>query len=455
MSLDVQDPAIAAALERAVGHPSPYSEEELAGVRALRVVGAASLGELAGCSELERLEIIGSDITELGGLSTLRTLRVLHVLACPIDDARGLRGLDRLEELRLDFAFLEDAGPIFELPALRRARLLGNPWNPESWRRLREHGLSTSPGAAAPRPIFELGAEIEFYLELSRRLRALGLKLCFGALDIRREVLVRPGRARLPGHECDWTLTDSSALWIEAEEGSTTDALFEAIHGAYAARGENQDFDFESHREFGDRDDARRWIADEDDAGRRALLLRFVDRFPGAVFFREDDVFQAMVERYGGISLPAGYRNARMVLAGAFPERAAEYRVDRFEGSSPRMTSLAEHEIWYRPNLESYDSDEGPVIRDTVRVYPFALWPVQKRSVLAVSLDNPEDVIYEYGEADIFDTLRLGQPAKASLYRVYSSYAALLAHIAAFKFPDGTVVEALGDDDGSGEGAGD
>jgi hypothetical protein len=448
MSIDIQDPVIAAALQRAVNHLPPYSEEELASVRELRIVGAASLGDLPRCGTLERLEIVGSDVTDLGALSTLRELRVLRVLACPIDDARGLRGLDRLEELRLDFAFLQDAGPIFELPSLRRARLLGNPWSPESWQRLRRHGLSTSPGQAAPRPILELGADIEFNLELARRLRALGLQLSFGTLDIRREVLVRPGKARLPGHDCDWTVASGSGVWIKAgKAGATTDAVFEAIYAYYASRGENQHFDFESHREFGDRDEARRWLAAEDDAQRRALLMRFVDRFPGAVFFREDEAFQAMVERIGGIALPAGYRRARTILAGAFPERSAEFRVDRFAGNSLRMTDLSEHRIWYRAQLEDYNTDEGPVIRDIVRVYPFAAWPIRKGSILAVALDAPQDLIYEYDEWDLFDPLPRDQRPRESVFRVYSSYAELLAHIVAFKLPDGTVIDARSDDD--------
>src|SRR2546427_9102605 len=108
------------------------------------------------------------------------------------------------------------------------------------------------------------------------------------------------------------------------------------------------------------------------------------------------------------------------------------------------MTSLPE--IWYRPRFENYDSDEGPVLRDAVLAYPFAVWPVQKGSILSVSLDDVQPGVHEFGESDIFDTLRLGQPPGASLYRVYSSYAALLAHIAAFKLPDGTIIDALSAD---------
>jgi hypothetical protein len=443
VSVDIQDTAVATALERATGHPSPYTDAELASVRELRVVGAGSLSELAGCDGLEQLGVVGSDVTELGALSSLKQLRVLHVLACPVTSGQGLIGLDRLEELRLDFTFVEDAAPVFSLPALRRARLLGNPWNAESWRRLREQITSKSPQAATPRPIFELGAESEVELEVTQRLRAFGLDLCFGSLDVLRTVLVRPGKPRLTGQECDWTVASTAGAWLEAKGDWTTDTFFEMIHDFRTRRGENEGFDFESHRQFGDRDDAYRWIIEENDAGSRASLQCFIDHFPGATFFREDDAFQAMVERRGGVLLPTWYRRARKILAGAFPERSAEYRVDRFEGNSPSVTNLPE--VWYRSRFENYDSDEGPTIRDVARVYPFAFWPVQKRSVLAVSLDDAQPGIHEYGEPDIFDTLRLGQPATASLYRVYPSYAALLAHIAAFKLPDGTVIEAAED----------
>ena len=305
-----------------------------------------------------------------------------------------------------------------------------------------------APPEQAARPIFELGAEWEFELEVTRRLRALGLGLCFASLDVLRKVLVRPGKPRVSGEQCDWTTAASGDVWLESIDDWTTEILFDMVRDFRTRRGENADFDFESHRDFGDRDEARGWITADDDAGRRTSLLQFIDRFPGAIFFREDDTFQNMVERYGGVTLPMWYRSARKVLAGVLPERTAEYRIDRFEGGSPRVSSLSE--IWYRPRFENYESDEGPVLRDTVRVYPFAYWPVQKRSILSVWLDDVQTGVHEFGEPDIFETLRLGKPPRASLYRVYSSYAAMLAHIAAFKLPDGTIINALSDDDASG-----
>src|SRR5262245_23335207 len=182
MSTDIKDTAVAAALERAIGHIGPYSEDELASVRKLRIVGAQTLGDLAGCSGLEALAVIGSSVTDLAALSGMTRLRALWVLACPVTSAEGLVGLEQLEELRLDFTFVEDASPLFALPSLRRARALGNPWSASSWQRLQQHALPASGRAAAARPLLELGVENEFMLRINRRLREFGLDLCFGAL---------------------------------------------------------------------------------------------------------------------------------------------------------------------------------------------------------------------------------------------------------------------------------
>src|SRR5262245_18268296 len=308
MSDHIQDTAVAAALERAIGHTGPHSDEELAGVRELRVVGAGSLGDLAGCSGLERLAVIGSDVTDLGALSGLKQLRTLSVLACPVASVEALVGLERLEELRRDFMVLEDASRVFALPSLRRARLLGNPWSETSLQRLVQHGLPPADGKPAAKPILELGAA-SWAVNVARRLRGSGFDLCFGALDTYRTVLVRPGKARTPGQECDWTSSEPSDTQISATGQWTTDSLFDYVRDSRTALGENTTFDFENQRELGDRDDALRWIADETDPVRRASLERFIARFPGAVFFRESDAFHAMVERRAGISLPASYRN--------------------------------------------------------------------------------------------------------------------------------------------------
>ena len=442
MSNTIQDAAVAAALESAIGHIGPYPDEELARVRELRVVGADSLGELAGCSGLEQLAVIGSDVTDLRELSGLKQLRKLSVLACPVTSAAGLIGLERLEELRLDFTFVEDASPLFALPSLRRARVLGNPWSETSWQRLQQHGLPPPNGNPAARPIFELGVEYESTLRAARRHREFGLDLCFGKLDIFRGVLVRPGKARLAGQECDWTVANALDAWLDADKHWTTDSLFDVCRDFYTARGENTAFDFESHREFGDRDDSLRWIAAETDRGLRYDLERFIARFPGAVFFREDDAFHVLAERLGGIALPASYRNARSILAGAFPERRAVYRVDRFEGFSPAADNLMEAHWWYRPQFADYHSDEGPTIRDTLRLYPFAAWWPHAHSNLAVSLEGDRPEIREYHEENIFDALREGRSPHRSAYRVYSSYAELLGHIVAFKIDNDLVIEA-------------
>jgi hypothetical protein len=447
MTDELQDIAVGNALARAIGHPAPFAEDELAAVRELRIVGAAALGDLARCRSLQRLEIVGSDITGLVP-SSLRQLRALRVLACPVETAEGLIGLDHLEELRLDFTFVADATPIFALPSLRRARLLGNPWTEDSWRRLRDHGLGIS--SDPPRPIFELG-ESDMAVETTRQLRKLGVDLCFAALDALRTVLVRPGRSRTAGQDCDWTVATASGAWLDDSEQRTTDDFFDMIRDYWTRRGENAGFDFESHRELGDRDDALRWVSTEADAGRRALLERFVARFPGAVFVREDETFQSMVEQRAGVALPAGYQRARRILVGAWPERAAEFRIDRFEGSSPRVTSIAENKIWYRPWFEDYATDEGPTIRDVARAYPFAAWHPGKRSSLGVALDEAESAVYEFSEWDFFE-FDLPRGQRPQLHRVYGSYAELLAHIVAFKLPDGTVIEAL-PGDVAGDGA--
>jgi hypothetical protein len=83
-----------------------------------------------------------------------------------------------------------------------------------------------------------------------------------------------------------------------------------------------------------------------------------------------------------------------------------------------------------------------PAFRDAARVYPFARWPVQGRSVLAVSLEGDQPGILEYREVDVYDVLRRGRRPDLALYPVYASYPDLLGHIVAFKLPGDVIVEA-------------
>lgn len=438
MSTHIQDPALAGALERALGRTGPYPDAELESVRELRIVGAGALDELARCTGLERLVLVGCDVTDLRGVTNLKLLRTLHVLACPVASADGLIGLDRLEELRLDFAFLEDASPLFALPSLRRARLLGNPWSGTSWKQLQHHALPPPGGVPAARPILDLGADSDTVRKATRRFREFGLALCSAALDEFRTVTVRPGKARVPGNEFDWTVASPNGGLLKTKEHWTTDTLFDTVHARRTARGDNAAFDFETHCEYGDREDALQWITAEDDPGRRASLQRFIERFPGAVFFREDDAFHALVERQAGVSLPASHRAARRILAGAF--RWATFRVDRFARDTVAERLLEEAEVWYRTQCEDYTSDEGPTIRDVARLYPFARW--SEPSNLAVSLDGDQPDILAYGEESLFFELRRGNPSTSAVYRVYSSYSELLSHIVAFKLPGDIVIEA-------------
>lgn len=439
MLSNVADPTIAAALARVVGHSAPFGDEELAAVRRLRVVGARSLAGVSACTGLEELELVGCDVVDLAPLSVLSGLRKLYVLACPVLSAAGLVGLDRLEELRLDFAFVEDVAPLFALPSLRHARLLGNPWSKESWQRLSEHRLRAGDGGTAALPLVELGSS-ETLVNANRSFRAFGLDLCYGTLNASRTVLVRPGRAQVPGEEWDWTVSSGSRLREKGEW--TTDSLFDRHREVANQRGENTPVDTDRHREFGDYHDACRWIGAERDPYRRECLQRFIDRFRGHVFFREDNTFHDIRERRAGVALPTALRKARTILADVLPEQPVEFRL---EGTKYPVVNeaLAEGQTWYLPAPDDcYDTDEGPTIRDTARMYPLG-YGDGHHSVLAMALDDESPAIFEYDEWWLFDDLRRGHPVRRGVRQAYSSYAELLGHINAYRLsPDGVVLEA-------------
>jgi hypothetical protein len=437
--VDIPDPALAAAVARALGHEAPFSDDELGGLRALRVVGASDVEPLAACPALEELALVGCELEDLDCVAGLSRLRRLQVLGCPVEDADAVAGCAALEELRVDFTFLEELEPFTRLPSLRRGRLLGNPWRRSCFEELRPRWLrAPSPRWGKP-PIVEMGAQAQWELQL---VLWQSKRLCYALLDGARPVLVRPGVSSLvEGAEVDVTIAiqrsvSAGARAPDLDPEFMFNAFLEDCDPEALRR-----FDFESHRVLGDRDDAEAWIAAAGDLGADGERLRaFVRRFPDAIFYREDDLVLELVEKAIGEPLPAPLARARKVLAGAFPEEAARFRLGSFSGPSPRADRL--DKIWYYPKLGEAGAGERKTLLERARLIVVGDWLETAQSLLGVKRASTDGAIFEVSEDDLYDAQSEGKDPSEQPGRVFASYAELLGHITAFKLDDKSVITA-------------
>jgi hypothetical protein len=429
MTFSVDDSGVRAALERALGHGAPFAASELASVRELTVRNASSLAALARCPALERLAVVASAIEDLAPLAGLSSLAVLHVLACPLRDASALATSTSLTELQIDFTFLEDLAPLTKISTLARGRFLGNPFTPESWER--------------DRPSLERTASVElgsrWTWDATRELWEKGFGVCYALLDNVQGVLVRPGIGAPETGGIDVTAASEHRMPLGRRDPATH---FEKIREYCRQKGLPPITDFTSHRTFGKAREAREWIAAAPPE-QRASMLAFVNHFPEATFYREDEEYFRRVGQRAGVEYPAQLAASRAVLAGAFPDEEARFYV-RSLGPSPRAdrATTIPYAVSY-PTIYG-GAERAELFREAVRVFPIAEWRETGHSFLGAKLGPNDGAIYEFGERDLQDARSEGRDPLASVRRVFASHAELLASITKYEREGGAVVVAKG-----------
>jgi hypothetical protein len=436
--IDITDAGVRMAIERAVGHPAPFSADELAALTELRVHSAAEISELRHCPGLSVLELVACDVRTLATVPALDRLSRLHVLGCPIEGADPLAGHPVLEDLRLDFCFLQDLEPLTTIGTLRRGRFIGNPLDPASWDDVRPRWQQTRVARTNRARLLEFGPRHAW--EITRLMWNHQVRLCFALMDGVRPALVRPGISQSDGALVDACHANAAGLIIATERGDTADEIFRRNSEFADSRGLARPADFSSHRAFGDAEDARSWIepaADRD----RPFLDRFIGHFPDQIFFREDAVILSAIGESAGTPVPAPIVGARSVLAGVLPDEDARFRLTGYIGTSPRVDSVPT--IWYNQSLGSYSTpDRRRLFLGEAGLSPLAEWIETADSILAVRATGDDPAIYEFSEEDLDDARSEGRPFTDSVYRVFSSYAEMLAHIAGFILPDGRLITA-------------
>ncbi|MGW3950398.1 hypothetical protein ACWEKM_05435 [Streptomyces sp. NPDC004752] len=192
--------------------------------------------------------------------------------------------------------------------------------------------------------------------------------------------------------------------------------------------------------------DALRWInssslEDEEKEG----LCGFVENFPSLRFIRESSRQLDDYARRDRVQIPRWFRRVRETLSFvqvgrvAFPPILVRFSRFDFDCNAADSDMVS----WYQVKVGVMGEDDRDLFVDQAGMYPIATWFGTNQSSLAINLRDPEDRrIHEFSGEDYWDNFFNGEPLEGSSEPAFSSYARMLSHIAALKFPDGSEVQA-------------
>jgi|GEM_PF-6074340 len=280
MIIDTNDLGLKQALETALGHPAPFTVEELHSLKGpLTISQAADISLLNHCHNLEQLTIHAANVSSLNALSGLKKLTTLRVTYTPIEDISAIATCTALEVIELMFTLVQDLNPLMNLPSLRSGNLIGNPWNETSYYELRPRLLQSPTPRWQESPNIEFSDEFDW--EITRELLKKGQRGCFATLD-GREVLVRPGMVSIPNQDCDFRVISGGALGSKIRRADfSVDGLFVEAFGDKGPDQPRSLFAYERPYTQGTADEARTWVISSvllEET--KNALLRFIDRFP-------------------------------------------------------------------------------------------------------------------------------------------------------------------------------
>ena len=435
MPFEPKDPGVALAIQYAVNHPPPYTDEELASVTgAVHLNGAKDLAELARCPGITELDLLACDV-DLSVLAALPNVRTLRIVCCRI--AGGLSALaarPELETLELLYSDITDLSPVVGHPNLRRGILNGLPLDDTSWGVLRETLSRATVPATGKRALWTFSSPSDH--RRTREMWDAGLKLCFAMFDSRLPILVRPGMPRSRRVGVEYVM--AAPALIESVRAENPDAESEDLHRAVVrrvhGRTPRRPFNFRSAREIGDAGDAQEWVefAKEVPNGDKAVLAAFVHRFRDQVFFRETSGITGIEEQRLGVKIPIWLVNYRYTVAGVAPSLLAPDVAYHAHNDAPAPDGATDG--WYSLALAGlYDPAHEPVLRAGWFCVGFRHGPDPLVLVVRVRNDAGDDPsVYAYDPA----SLDVGHTLTAPPTRVFHSWMTLLRSVDAIRVGD-------------------
>jgi hypothetical protein len=415
---------------KALGHPPPFSPEEIAAFDgALRLVGLSDLEPLSKFRNLQELRVVGCEGNDLAFLSTMPRLRRLAIVATPIRDCSALLECEGLESLDLAYTKLEDATAATRLPNAKVVRVTGAPLNDSSYRALQ---TASQEGHAV------LGLFRKEDWLLTRWLHDRGVNACCGVYDL-DPLFVRSGVSRMANAEVDYAASASDLVRALFDQpGFTLDGYFEFLGlGNRTTDSPVRSFNDEHHIELGYANAARAWTADVEPPIERNFLRLFVTKYPDVLFYREDGSLAEAAEQRYHVQLPHWFHGLRRALAFVMPYHGTSVR---FSADITENVFGDDRDAWFDLGLRGIDSPGLQPILEVNKLFAIATHMPQGDTVLAIRLDNESRrSVFRYS---LEDQRSDGTLSEDAIRPCCGSYAELLANISAIRLNGTTTLEA-------------
>lgn len=335
------EPALALAVQLEVGHPEPFSPDEIAGVRRLIVHAASDLHELNRFPALEDLDLFACEGRIDAAFPALWRLRV----SCSrVGEADYIDQMPLLEEAEFGWSEMTDLAALLRHPRLARGSVLGLPLSEAAWSEQLPELLERRFGKGRRASWAALSADDH---ALNRALRADGVAVCFGHMDARFPILVRPGLPTSKRIGVDYVLATPDAIRdVPREPGvSTADWMKALVRVAYG-KSPRPSTNLRPAREMGDATVAQGWIsrAKFDDV-LKVSYASFVHRFRELPFFRESPGMSSLDAQRHRARLPSWLVAGRGTVAGVSPhlsERAVTWILQDVDGLFPGVNGSGE-----------------------------------------------------------------------------------------------------------------
>jgi len=186
------DPAVSKGLARAIGHPAPFTREEMGSIDRVQIRRAKSISGVHVCDSLRTIILAGCDSINLGELSGLKDLDTLFVSDSAVRELTPIEPL-QLATCNIPRNMITDLTPLLNIPRLVFVNVIGNPLSQLSYEevipQLKGRGIEV-----------EMSGELEW--RITTRLHRSGVPIsCYKAPDSYR--LCRPGFALTPFPDYD------------------------------------------------------------------------------------------------------------------------------------------------------------------------------------------------------------------------------------------------------------
>ncbi|MEV6639229.1 hypothetical protein [Amycolatopsis sp. NPDC051371] len=126
------DPAVAKALESAIGHGPPLEDAEWRKLKELTIHHARDLTGIERCAELTMLFVLGCDAVDIKTISRLTSLKSLVVTDSGLTSLDGMGDLS-LMQFDISQNLVTDLTPLLSLRNVQNLDTIGNPLTVESY----------------------------------------------------------------------------------------------------------------------------------------------------------------------------------------------------------------------------------------------------------------------------------------------------------------------------------